>query len=343
MLVIQEAVSLKPYNTLGFDVSARYLICANNEQDVLNARTFALENNLPLLVLGGGSNVVFTQDFDGVVLLMNLRGKSIAPIDERRFEVRCKAGELWHEMVLWSIEQGAQGLENLSLIPGTVGATPVQNIGAYGTDLNDWFVSLKAIDIHTGEICVFDKSECEFAYRDSIFKSKFPQRYVITELKLHLNSAKCGDVNVNYGGLLDALIEQYPDTSSYTPKMISDVVCAVRRAKLPDPVKLGNAGSFFKNPVVSSEHAQRLQTQFNGLVAYPQTAGQVKLAAGWLIEQAGFKGVCFDGVGVHDKQALVLVNYGEGTGQQLLELAHCIQAKILEQFGVALEIEPRVY
>lgn len=343
MPVIQEAVSLKPYNTLGFDVSARYLIHANNEQDVLNARAFALENNLPLLVLGGGSNVVFTQNFDGVVLLVNLLGKSIVSIGEHRFEVRCKAGELWHEMVLWSIEQGAQGLENLSLIPGTVGAAPVQNIGAYGTDLNNWFVSLNAIDMHTGEICVFDKSECAFAYRDSIFKSKFPQRYVITELKLHLNSAKYGDVNVNYGGLVDALIEQYPNTTDYTPKMVSDVVCAVRRAKLPDPVKLGNAGSFFKNPVVNSEHAQRLQAQFDGIVAYPQADGQVKLAAGWLIEQAGFKGACFDGVGVHDKQALVLVNYGKGTGQQLLELAHRIQAKILERFGVALEIEPRIF
>lgn len=340
---VQENVSLAQYNSLGFDVSARYLIHAHDINDLLFAREFAQENNTSLLLLGGGSNVVFTQNYDGVVVIIQLPGKTIEPINDYTFEVVCQAGENWHDFVRWTLEHNAQGLENLSLIPGTVGASPVQNIGAYGTDINDWLVSLKALDMHTGQLCEFLRDECEFAYRDSVFKSKYPQRYVITELTFHLNTPEAFNLNVSYGGLLHALEEKDVGASDVTPMMVSDLVCDVRRAKLPDPAQLGNAGSFFKNPVVSAEQAERLQNQFETIVAYPQADGQVKLAAGWLIEKAGFKGTRFDGVGVHDKQALVLVNHGEGTGKQLIELARRIQAEILEQFGVELEIEPRVY
>lgn len=339
---VLNAVSLKPYNTFGFDVQAAHLIKAHSERDVLFARDFAQKHSKPLLLLGGGSNVVFTQDFDGVVLLIEMRGKSMRLLDEKTAALTCQAGENWHDFVRWSLEQGTQGLENLSLIPGTAGAAPVQNIGAYGTDIHDWLHELKAIDLSTGQTLTLTKAECEFAYRDSVFKRTAPQRYVITELVFYLNTQASCDLNLSYGGVLNALQAKGIDKPA-TPMDVSDVICELRSEKLPDPIVLGNAGSFFKNPVVTSEKAQQLNEQFDGLVAYPQLDGCVKLAAGWLIEYAGFKGHVFGGVGVHDKQALVLVNHGGGTGKELLELAQCIQSKILELFGVELEIEPRVY
>lgn len=340
---VQEHVSLTPFNTLGFNAQARYMICAQNEQDILFARDFAKEKNLPLLLLGGGSNVVFTQNYEGVVLRVELTGKTCKRLDDNTYEVTCRAGENWHEFVCWALAQDAQGLENLSLIPGTVGAAPVQNIGAYGTDINDWLVSLAAIDLSSGQKVTFTRAECEFSYRDSFFKRTYPQRFAIIELTFHLNTKEYAKLNLNYGGLTSMLEAKGLDVKNVTPLDVSRVVCEVRRAKLPDPQELGNAGSFFKNPVVSATDAKAIQRRFESVVMYPQADGQVKLAAGWLIEKANFKGKRFKGVGVHDKQALVLVNHGDGTGRELLEFAQCIQAEVLEMFGVTLEIEPRVY
>lgn len=332
----QEQVSLKPYNTFGIEVKARFFTEAHNDDDVRQALAQAAAQDVPVLVIGGGSNLLLTADVPALVLRMVSRGVRILA-DDQRVVVEAEAGEPWHQFVQWTLAQGFSGLENLSLIPGTVGAAPMQNIGAYGVEIKDVFAGLTALDRQTGELRDFSLQECAFAYRDSVFKRN-PGRWLILRVRFALSRVM--QAHLDYGPVRQRLSEQ--GVSHPTAQNISDAICAIRREKLPDPAELGNAGSFFKNPIVTAVLADAIRVQHPDLVAYPQADGQIKLAAGWLIEQAGWKGFREGDAGVHRLQSLVLVNYGQASGLQLHQLAQKIQADIFERFGVTLEMEPNL-
>ncbi|MBA6096987.1 MULTISPECIES: UDP-N-acetylmuramate dehydrogenase [Pseudomonas] len=334
----QEQVSLKPYNTFGIDVKARYFSQARNDLHVRQALSQAQRLALPVLVIGGGSNLLLTRDIDALVLHMASQGRRVLSDDGEHVVVEAEAGEPWHPFVQWTLAQGFCGLENLSLIPGTVGAAPMQNVGAYGVEIKDVFVGLTALDRETGELRDFALADCAFGYRDSVFKRN-PGRWLILRVRFALSRTL--HAHLDYGPVRQRLAEQ--GVTEPTAQAISDAICSIRREKLPDPAELGNAGSFFKNPVVSAECVARIRAQYPGVVAYPQADGQVKLAAGWLIEQAGWKGYREGDAGVHRLQSLVLVNHGQASGAQMHALARRIQADILERFGVELEMEPNLY
>ncbi|OCR24772.1 UDP-N-acetylenolpyruvoylglucosamine reductase [Pseudomonas syringae] len=337
-LQLQSAVSLKPFNTFGVDVQAQLFAEAHNDDDVRAALAYCAAHTLPLMVIGGGSNLLLTGDVKALVLRMASRGIRIVREDCLEAIVEAEAGEPWHPFVQSCLELGLCGLENLSLIPGTVGAAPMQNIGAYGVEIKDVFHSLTALDRQTGELREFSLEECAFGYRDSLFKHD-TGRWVILRVRFVLS--RVARLHLDYGPVrqrLDTLGIKHP-----TPRDVSQAICAIRSEKLPDPAELGNAGSFFKNPLISAELAARIKVSYPGLVGYPQADGQVKLAAGWLIEQAGWKGYREGDAGVHRLQSLVLVNYGRATGAQLLALARRIQADIVERFDVPLEMEPNLY
>lgn len=338
MLHVQSDVSLKPFNTFGVEVKARWFVEAHNDSDVRDALAWASEKNVEVLVVGGGSNLLLTGDIDALVLRMASRGIRITHEDCGGAIVEAEAGEPWHPFVQDMLARGLSGLENLSLIPGTVGAAPMQNIGAYGVEIKDVFHSLVALDRQTGELREFALQDCAFGYRDSVFKHQVG-RWLILRVRFKLSFA--ATLHLDYGPVRQRLQEQ--GIEQPTPIHVSRAICAIRSEKLPDPAVLGNAGSFFKNPVVPAELAARIKQEHPGLVAYPQADGQVKLAAGWLIEQAGWKGFREGDAGVHALQSLVLVNYGAATGLELLKLAQRIQADILERFGVSLEMEPNLY
>ncbi len=336
-LNLEADVSLQPFNTFGVATRARYLAHAHDDAEVGEALQAAKRLQLPLLVIGGGSNLLLTGDVEALVLRMASRGLRIVSSQGDVVLVEAEAGEPWHPFVQWTLEQGLQGLENLSLIPGTVGAAPMQNVGAYGVEIKDVFAGLTALDRHTGELREFTLDECQFAYRDSRFKREVG-RWLILRVRFAL--ARAGALRLDYGPLRQRLAEQ--GVGEPTASDVSRAICSIRSEKLPDPAVLGNAGSFFKNPLVSADLAARLRAEHADLVAYPQADGQVKLAAGWLIEKAGWKGFRDGDAGVHRQQALVLVNYGGATGAQLLALARRIQADIQARFGVSLEIEPNI-
>ncbi|MFZ5956088.1 UDP-N-acetylmuramate dehydrogenase [Pseudomonas knackmussii] len=337
-LVLQNEVSLKPFNTFGVEVRARLFAEARNDDEVRQGIALSAERGLPLLVIGGGSNLLLTGDIEALVLRMASRGIRVLADDGERVRIEAEAGEVWDELVRWSLAQGLGGLENLSLIPGTVGAAPMQNIGAYGVELKDVFDSLVALDRQSGEVREFGLSDCAFAYRDSLFKRE-PGRWVI--LRVRLNLSRSAPLHLDYGPVRQRLAEE--GVAAPTPSDVARVICAIRREKLPDPAVLGNAGSFFKNPLVPAELAERLRGAHADLVAYPQADGQVKLAAGWLIDKAGWKGFREGAAGVHAQQALVLVNYGGATGGEIHALAERIRADIRQRFGVELEMEPNLY
>ncbi|RCL24482.1 UDP-N-acetylenolpyruvoylglucosamine reductase [Pseudomonas sp. AFG_SD02_1510_Pfu_092] len=334
----QEQVSLKPYNTFGIDVKARYFSQAQDDQQVRQALAQAQQQGLPVLVIGGGSNLLLTGDIDALVLHMASRGRRVLSDDGERVVVEAEAGEPWHPFVQWTLAQGCCGLENLSLIPGTVGAAPMQNVGAYGVEIKDVFAGLTALDRETGELRDFGLAECAFGYRDSLFKRN-PGRWLILRVRFALSRTL--KAHLDYGPVRQRLTEQ--GVSEPTAQAISEAISSIRREKLPDPAELGNAGSFFKNPVVAAAQVERIRAQHPGVVAYPQADGQAKLAAGWLIEQAGWKGYREGDAGVHRLQSLVLVNHGQASGAQMYALARRIQADILERFGVELEMEPNLY
>ncbi|HBX57665.1 UDP-N-acetylmuramate dehydrogenase [Pseudomonas sp. UBA2684] len=336
-LHIQTQVSLKPYNSFAVEAQASHFAEAQDDQQVGQALAYATAQQLPLLLLGGGSNLLLTADVAALVLRMASRGIRVLSDDGERVVIEAEAGEPWHPFVQWTLAQGFAGLENLSLIPGTVGAAPVQNIGAYGVELKDVFAGLTALDRQSGELREFSLADCAFAYRDSLFKRE-AGRWVILRVRFALS--RTASLHVDYGPVRQRLAEQ--GIALPTAMDVSQAICAIRSEKLPDPAVLGNAGSFFKNPLVSAELAQRLRGEHADLVAYPQADGRVKLAAGWLIERAGWKGFRDGDAGVHRLQALVLVNYGQATGQQLLALAQRIQADIAQRFAVSLEVEPNV-
>jgi len=338
MIKILENKQLKPYNTFGISAVAREFAEICNKDDAIElVKSGVLKGKLHL-VLGGGSNILFTGNFDGIVI--NVLNKGIQLIEENDdyVLVEAAAGEVWHDLVMWTVAQGWGGLENLSLIPGCVGAGPVQNIGAYGVELKDCFHSLKAIDLETGMGIQFNKAECSFGYRDSIFKRELKGRILIHAVTFRLS--KHPILKLGYGAIKQEL--EVMGVSKPTVAEVSDAVCRIRRSKLPDPSITGNAGSFFKNPVVSATTAKILQNQYPGMPLYPQPDETIKLAAGWLIEQCGLKGYREDDAGVHPKQALVLVNYGNASGFGIISLAGKIQNKVLEKFGVKLEMEVNI-
>jgi UDP-N-acetylmuramate dehydrogenase len=331
--------SLRPYNTFGIDVRAR-LLCRIEREDHLTgiARDSRFADQRKL-VLGGGSNVVLTRDFDGLVLLIELRGKRIAREDDEAWYVEAAAGENWHDFVAWTLVEGLPGLENLALIPGTVGAAPIQNIGAYGLEMGERFASLRAVELATGEIVEFDAAACRFGYRDSFFKREGRDRFAIVSVTFKL--PKAWAPHADYADVARELAARGAAAgSAVTPQAIFDAVVAVRRAKLPDPLVLGNAGSFFKNPVVDAAQFDALKAKEPDLVSYRQPDGRVKLAAGWLIDRCGWKGRAMGAAAVHERQALVLVNRGGATGAEVLALARAIQKDVFERFGVELEAEP---
>ena len=337
-LQIQSNVSLKAFNTFGVDIRARLFAQAHTDDEVREALAYVAEQRIQLLVVGGGSNLLLTQDVDALVLRMASRGIRILHEDCGEAIVEAEAGEPWHPFVQDMLARGLSGLENLSLIPGTVGAAPMQNIGAYGVEIKDVFHSLTALDRHSGELREFSLADCAFGYRDSVFKHQ-TGRWLILRVRFRLSFA--ANLHLEYGPVRQRLEAQGIQTP--TPLHVSRAICEIRSEKLPDPAKLGNAGSFFKNPLIAADLAASLRERFPTLVAYPQADGQVKLAAGWLIEQAGWKGFREGDAGVHALQSLVLVNYGSATGLELLGLAQRIQADVLTRFGVSLEMEPNLY
>ncbi len=330
--------SLLSHNTFGFDVRARYAQLIETEEQLSKALADPRTIDLPRLVLGGGSNIVLTRDFDGVVWLITLSGRRLVNESEHAWWVEAGAGENWHKFVEWTLQQGWPGLENLALIPGKVGAAPIQNIGAYGLEISELLASVRVIELATGESRVLDVKDCQFGYRDSFFKQQGRDRFVIVSVTFRL--PKKWRPRYNYAALANELAKRHIEVP--TPQDIFSAVVTVRRTKLPDPAQIGNAGSFFKNPVVERSHFEKLRAREPRLVAYLQTDQRVKLAAGWLIEQCGWKGQTCGHVGVHAEQALVLTNRGGGSGAEIVELATAIQADVEKRFAVRLEPEPLI-
>ncbi|MFT7223871.1 MAG: UDP-N-acetylmuramate dehydrogenase [Cellvibrionaceae bacterium] len=335
---IQQEINLQSLNTLRVPSLARWFCRIETEADIEAAIRFAGVRRCPKLILGSGSNLLLPERFDGLAIHVGLRGRDVLEEDNTSVCVALAAGEGWHESVLWSIDQGYSGLENLALIPGSVGAAPVQNIGAYGVELDSVFESLEAIDLHSGKRHRMSKADCRFSYRDSIFKSDRGNDLLITRVLLRLH--KQPQSVLSYPALIDYLAER--NMKSPSPRQVAAAVAEIRRRKLPDPASIPNAGSFFKNPIVSARLHQNLLNSEADLVSFPQADGRFKIAAGWLLERAGWKALNKNGIGVHDRQALILINPQAQPARVLLEFADEIRASIRQRFGVELEIEPRV-
>lgn len=332
---VQENVSLRPYNTFGFDVKARYFAAistTDNLQQILADPRWAVT---PKWIMGGGSNVLLTRDVDALVLRIQIEGIELIREDDQQLWLRAGAGENWHRFVLYCVENGYGGVENLALIPGTVGAAPMQNIGAYGVEIKDVFESLEAVEIATGNLRSFDSVACQFGYRESVFKRELKDRYIITSVTFRLQKQPA--FNVSYGDIQKTLNER--GIHKLSLRAVSDAVISIRQSKLPDPAQIGNAGSFFKNPEIPEAQFGVLKAKFPALPGYPVGTSVVKVPAGWLIEQAGWKGHRAGAVGVHDRQALVLVHHGEGTGQQVRDLAEKVISSVEKKFGIKLTPE----
>ncbi|MCG8317089.1 MAG: UDP-N-acetylmuramate dehydrogenase [Pseudomonadales bacterium] len=338
MYIIQENVSLKPFNTFQINCRARYF-CEITSTAALQQLSQRLHEFKRYLILGGGSNLLFCGDYDGLLILNRIPGRKLNRSEsaDGAVELILGAGESWHQSVLFAVEKRLYGMENLSLIPGTVGAAPIQNIGAYGVEIKDIFKSLSAINLMTGELEHFNLERCEFGYRDSVFKQRGAHQYCVTEVTLTL--AENGEIKTEYGEIDAELARRGLEKEGLTPLQMSEVICAIRRKKLPDPAERPNAGSFFKNPVVDESVHAFLKESYPELVSYPFGDKQYKLASGWLIDQLGWKGRSLNGAKVHDKQALVLINEGGGFAA-IRELAIRIQNDVFEHYGVKLEPEP---
>ena len=333
---LKNNVSLKTLNTFGIAAIAQNFLRIEHVEQLSQLRQDTTLSLMPRLILGGGSNLVLPDMVEGLVIQIALHGKHVVSEDTSHVYVCAKAGEKWHEFVLWTLQQGLGGLENLSLIPGTVGAAPIQNIGAYGVELQDCFHELTAFDFLTGEIIRLDKAACKFAYRDSIFKHQYKDRLVILDVTFAL--PKAWQASLNYGDIAQLLTAK--NILQPSPTDVSDAIISIRQSKLPDPAVTGNAGSFFKNPIVNADLRDSLLASYPAMVSYPQSGGQYKLAAGWLIEQCNWKGKSLGQVAAYEKQALVLVNLGGATGLEVRQLAERIQADVQMKFGVSLEVEP---
>lgn len=335
---IQQNISLKPYNTFGIDVKAKQFISVTSIEDL---KTIYVSNEFPnKFILGGGSNMLLTNDIDALVLHINLKGKQIVSKTENDVLVECQAGENWHQFVLWCLDHDFGGLENLSLIPGNVGSSPIQNIGAYGVELKDSFHSCKALDLETLELKTFNNDDCEFAYRNSIFKQQAKGKYIIVSVTFRL-STKHHKLHTDYGAINSAL--KTMQITNPTIHDISKAVISIREDKLPNPKDIGNSGSFFKNPIISKQDFLELQKNFPEVPHYVVSDTQIKVPAGWLIEHAGFKGKTFGNHGVHKKQALVLVNYGGASGKDILRLSELIQKTVLRIFNIRINAEVNIF
>ena len=336
---ILQGEALKPYNTLALAGWASALVWAGSDHQLLEALAWAAARRLAVIPLGEGSNVVIAGDLDALVLRVDTSGIELLEDEGDSVLLRVAAGENWHRLVQWTLERGFFGLENLALIPGTVGAAPIQNIGAYGVELAPFVRQVHCVTVAGGKPRSIAGTECQFGYRDSIFKHGLQDQLVITAVDLQLSRRP--NVQADYPALARAL-EQHRG-SELTPQAVFDAVVDIRRSKLPDPSRVHNAGSFFKNPVLPAARAQELARQFPGLPQYPQSDGRIKLPAAWLIDFCGWKGHRDGGLGVHPEHALVLVNYGNDNGGKLLDLATAIADSVLDTFDIALEIEPRIY
>lgn len=332
---IQENKSLKSYNTFGIDVKAKQFIEISSLKDLKEL----LKIKKDFFILGGGSNLLLTKDIEKLVIHLNLKGIEILGEAENDIFVKVQAGENWHEFVLWCLEHDFGGIENLSLIPGNVGTSPIQNIGAYGVELKDSMFELEALEIETGLVKNFKNADCGFGYRNSVFKNELKGKYIITNVtfKLTKNTHRH---NSSYGAIQSEFEKN--NIKNPTIKDISDAVISIRRSKLPDPKELGNSGSFFKNPVILKHQFRQLQHKFPKVPHYILSETEVKVPAGWLVEQCGFKGKRFGDAGVHKNQALVLVNYGHATGKEIFELSKKIQQTVLEKFDMQLEAEVNI-
>ena len=332
---LQRDVSLREFNTFGLPATARFVVTIDSEAALLDALAMPELRGLPRLVLGGGSNVVLTRDFDGVVFRMAIRGRERLADDAHARYVRGGAGEVWHAFVDWTLAHDCPGLENLALIPGTLGAAPIQNIGAYGLELAERLAQVRALDTTTGTFVTLSRDACTFGYRDSLFKRE-PGRYIIVSVTLRLPQP--WQSVTGYADVSRTLAQAGIDRPN--ARQIFNAVADIRRRKLPDPAELGNAGSFFKNPVVDAATFAALRERFPQAVGYAQADGTWKVAAGWLIDQCGWRGKSLGQAGVHERQALVLVNRGGASGSDIVALARAVQASVQARFDIALEPEP---
>ena len=329
-------VNLRPYNSFGFDAIAKYFVEINTIDDLQTLIQSGVLQKHKTLILSGGNNILFQKDvFDGLVVYINTKGIEILREDGNEVVVRAQAGEDWPEFVRFCVSKGWHGVENLAYIPGKIGAAPIQNIGAYGMELKDSFLQCEAMDLTAGDTKVFTKEECRFGYRESIFKHELKGRFVITSVDFLLK--KNAPLNLEYGNIKAYLEQNGIENPSL--QQLHDAICAIRDAKLPDVKQIGSAGSFFKNPVISIEQFEDLRQQYPNIPHYPDTEGMVKVPAGWLIEQAGWKGWRDEHMGVYNKQALVLVHYGGGKGQDIVELAYKIQDSVEAKFGIRINPE----
>lgn len=335
-MLLQENISLKPFNTFGIDARARYF--GSFEDTEVLEEMLAHDPGQKTLILGGGSNLLFTTDYDGLVLKNEVKGITELHEDRDYVYVKAGAGENWHQFVLYCINKNWSGVENLSLIPGNVGASPMQNIGAYGVEIDDVFWSLEAWHIQDKKLVTFTPGDCEFGYRESVFKRKYKDQFVIMNVTYRLR--KHPVFNTSYGAIEQELEKM--GVKELSVKAISAAVISIRTSKLPDPKEIGNAGSFFKNPAVTAEVYQQLKLRFENIVGYQNLDGTYKLAAGWLIEQCGWKGFRKGDAGCHAKQALVLVNYGQASGREIYDLSEEILLSVKEKFGVLLEREVNI-
>ena len=334
---IQQNISLKPYNTFGIDAKAKYFVSVNSIDEL---KEVLKSKELPeKFILGGGSNMLLTKDIDALVIHLNIKGIEILSENNGTVLVKANAGENWHLFVLWCLKHDFGGIENLSLIPGNVGSAPIQNIGAYGIELKDVFISCEAIDLNTLELKTFTNKDCKFDYRESIFKQDVKGRYIITSVTLQLTTSN-HKLHTHYGAISNQLKEMKVEKP--TIQDVSNAVIVIRQSKLPDPKVIGNSGSFFKNPIVSTQHYNTLKTIFPDIPSYIVSEKEVKVPAGWLIEKAGFKGKTFGNYGVHKHQALVLVNYGGANGTDILKLAKLIQKTVNRIFNIDIETEVNI-
>lgn len=333
--MMERHFSLKNYNSFGIEVETEFFAAISNEAELIEV--LKSNGNKPFRVLGGGSNVLLTEDYKGLTLVMQNKGISILEETASHVLIEVQAGENWHELVLWALENDFGGIENLALIPGSVGAAPIQNIGAYGVELSSVFQRCKALDLESLSFNEFDKAACEFGYRSSVFKTRLKGKAIITRVQFKL-SKKNHQTHTQYGTLQASL-----QGKEMSIQNIAASVIAIRKSKLPDPAQIGNSGSFFKNPVIPVNQFKQLQENYPEIPHYPDTAQKIKIPAGWLIEKLGYKGKRFGDAGVHEKQALVLVNYGNAKGVELLNLAQQIQERVLQNFGVQLEVEVNIF
>lgn len=339
MIAVKENVDLLPYNTFRIHTKARYWVTVTSIVDAQELFKSDLFKKHQTLILGGGSNILLTKDFEGLVIKNEMKGIEVVAEEQAELQLKVSSGENWHTLVMYCVDHNLGGIENLSLIPGTVGAAPMQNIGAYGMEIKEVIHNVEVIEIATGKIKVFNREECQFGYRESIFKQRLKGKYFISSITLTLTK-KDHLFKVTYGAIKDVLKEK--NVKELTIRAISDAIIDIRKKKLPDPFLIGNAGSFFKNPSVEILVFDALKKKYPAIPSFPGENNLIKIPAAWLIEQCGWKGKTLDNIGVHKHQALVLVNYGNGEGKKIWELAMDIQSSVKDKFNIALQPEVNV-